>query len=154
MAREQGNEAVHACLAEVDPESAERLHPNNLKRVIRALEVYEQTGMTIGEMNRLHKRPEPKYQAIKLGLCPKDRQTLYHRIDSRVDDMIRDGLIDETRYIFGKMDFLRERRRRRSATKGAPWLSGGQRNPRKLYRAVKTPKQKLCKKAAYLAEKG
>ena len=98
MAREQGNEAVHACLAEVDPESAERLHPNNLKRVIRALEVYEQTGMTIGEMNRLHKRPEPKYQAIKLGLCPKDRQTLYHRIDSRVDDMIRDGLIDETRY--------------------------------------------------------
>ena len=100
MAREQGNEAVHACLAEVDPESAERLHPNNLKRVIRALEVYEQTGMTIGEMNRLHKRPEPKYQAIKLGLCPKDRQTLYHRIDSRVDDMIRDGLIDETRYLW------------------------------------------------------
>ena len=99
LAREQGNEAVHACLAEVDPESAERLHPNNLKRVIRALEVYEQTGMTIGEMNRLHKRPEPKYQAIKLGLCPKDRQTLYHRIDSRVDDMIRDGLIDETRYL-------------------------------------------------------
>ena len=100
MAREQGNEAVHACLAGVDPESAERLHPNNLKRVIRALEVYEQTGMTIGEMNRLHKRPEPKYQAIKLGLCPKDRQTLYHRIDSRVDDMIRDGLIDETRYLW------------------------------------------------------
>ncbi len=100
MAREQGNEAVHACLAEVDPKSAERLHPNNLKRVIRALEVYEQTGMTIGEMNRLHKRPEPKYQAIKLGLCPKDRQTLYHRIDSRVDDMIRDGLIDETRYLW------------------------------------------------------
>ena len=100
MAREQGNEAVHACLAGVDPESAERLHPNNLKRVIRALEVYEQTGMTIGEMNRLHKRPKPKYQAIKLGLCPKDRQTLYHRIDSRVDDMIRDGLIDETRYLW------------------------------------------------------
>ena len=107
MAREQGNEAVHVCLAGVDPESAERLHPNNLKRVIRALEVYEQTGMTIGEMNRLHKRPEPKYQAIKLGLCPKDRQTLYHRIDSRVDDMIR------------KMDFLRERRRRRSATRSS-----------------------------------
>ena len=73
MAREQGNEAVHACLAGVDPESAERLHPNNLKRVIRALEVYEQTGMTIGEMNRLHKRPEPKYQAIKLGLIDETR---------------------------------------------------------------------------------
>ena len=100
MAREQGNEAVHRCLAAVDPESAERLHPNNLKRVIRALEVYEQTGMTIGEMNRLHKRPEPKYRAIKIGLCPEERQTLYDRIDRRVDIMVRDGLIEETRSLW------------------------------------------------------
>lgn len=100
MAREQGNEAVHRCLAAVDPESAERLHPNNLKRVIRALEVYEQTGMTIGAMNRLHKRPEPKYRAIKIGLCPEERQTLYDRIDRRVDIMVRDGLIEETRSLW------------------------------------------------------
>ena len=100
MAREQGNEAVHRCLAAVDPESAERLHPNNLKRVIRALEVYEQTGMTIGEMNRLHKRSEPKYRAIKIGLCPEERQTLYDRIDRRVDIMVRDGLIEETRSLW------------------------------------------------------
>lgn len=109
--------------------------------------------MTIGEMNRLHKRPEPKYQAIKLGLCPKDRQTLYHRIDSRVDDMIRDGLIDETQISLGKWTSCGNGGAG-DRLQGAPWLSGGQRNPRKLYRAVKTPKQKLCKKAAYLAEKG
>lgn len=97
MAAEQGNEAVHACLAAVDPEGAERLHPNNLKRVIRALEVYEQTGMTLDAFNRLHKRPAPKYQALKIAVCPAERQTLYDRIDRRVDQMLEDGLLDEIR---------------------------------------------------------
>ncbi|MGI6181696.1 MAG: tRNA (adenosine(37)-N6)-dimethylallyltransferase MiaA [Agathobaculum sp.] len=97
MASAQGNEAVHACLLKVDPESAERLHPNNLKRVIRALEVYEQTGMTINEFNRLHKRAAPKYAAVKLGICPEDRNVLYERIDRRVDQMIAQGLLEETR---------------------------------------------------------
>ena len=97
MAAEQGNEAVHACLAKVDPEGADRLHPNNLKRVIRALEVYEQTGMTIDAFNRLHKRPAPKYAALKIGICPAERQTLYDRIDLRVDQMLADGLLEETK---------------------------------------------------------
>ena len=97
MAAEQGNEAVHACLAKVDPEGADRLHPNNLKRVIRALEVYEQTGMTIDAFNRLHKRPAPKYAALKIGICPAERQTLYDRIDRRVDQMLADGLLEETK---------------------------------------------------------
>ena len=101
MAAEQGNEAVHTCLAAVDPAAAERLHPNNLKRVIRALEVYEQTGMTLDEFNRLHKRPAPKYQALKIGVCPAERQILYDRIDRRVDQMLEDGLLDETRRLLG-----------------------------------------------------
>ena len=102
MAAEQGNEAVHACLAKVDPEGAERLHPNNLKRVIRALEVYEQTGMTIDAFNRLHKRPAPKYAALKIGLCPAERQTLYDRIDRRVDQMLADGLLEETKHLLDR----------------------------------------------------
>ena len=97
MAAEQGNIAVHECLRRVDPEGAARLHPNNLKRVIRALEVYEQTGMTLDASNRLHRRPAPKYQAIKIGVCPAERQVLYERIDKRVDQMLADGLLDETR---------------------------------------------------------
>ena len=97
MAAEQGNIAVHECLRRVDPEGAARLHPNNLKRVIRALEVYEQTGMTLDAFNRLHKRPAPKYQAIKIGVCPAERQVLYERIAKRVDQMLADGLLDETR---------------------------------------------------------
>lgn len=102
MAAEQGNEAVHACLAKVDPAGAERLHPNNLKRVIRALEVYEQTGMTIDAFNRLHKRPAPKYAALKIGLCPAERQTLYDRIDRRVDQMLADGLLEETKHLLDR----------------------------------------------------
>ena len=102
MAAEQGNEAVHACLAKVDPEGAERLHPNNLKRVIRALEVYEQTGMTIDAFNRLHKRPAPKYAALKIGVCPAERQTLYDRIDRRVDQMLADGLLEETKHLLDR----------------------------------------------------
>lgn len=97
MAREQGNDAVHACLQKVDPVAAARLHPNNLKRVIRALEVYERTGLTIDEFNRRNKRSAPKYQAVKIGLCPRERQTLYDRIDQRVDQMLENGLLDETR---------------------------------------------------------
>ena len=102
MAVEQGNEAVHACLAKVDPAGAERLHPNNLKRVIRALEVYEQTGMTIDAFNRLHKRPAPKYAALKIGVCPAERQTLYDRIDRRVDQMLADGLLEETKHLLDR----------------------------------------------------
>ena len=102
MADAQGNLAVHALLAAVDPESAQRLHPNNLKRVIRALEVYEQTGLTIGEFNRRHKRPAPKYSAVKIGVCPTDRQTLYDRIDKRVDQMLSDGLLQETQGLLAK----------------------------------------------------
>lgn len=95
MAAEKGNGAVHACLAAVDPESARRLHPNNLKRVIRALEVHERTGLTLPALNRQNKRAEPKYRALKVGICPAERATLYERIDARVDQMLQDGLLAE-----------------------------------------------------------
>ena len=97
IAREQGAHALHEMLRNVDPESAERIHENNVKRVVRALEVYEQTGMTIGEMNPRNKRPEPKYDAILFALCPTERQTLYDRIDRRVDQMVELGLLEEAR---------------------------------------------------------
>lgn len=100
LAQEKGNEAVHKCLEKIDPISAKNLHPNNLKRVIRALEVYEQTGLTIGEFNKMNKRAEPKYQALKIAICPQDREVLYERINQRVDQMINDGLINETLKLF------------------------------------------------------
>ena len=100
MAEEQGNEAVHACLNAVDPVSAARLHPNNLKRVIRALEVFEQTGMTIETFNAQNKRQTPKYQAVKFAVCPRERALLYERIDRRVEQMLADGLLEETKRLY------------------------------------------------------
>lgn len=97
MAREQGVHAVHERLHMVDPEAAQRIHENNLKRVIRALEVYEQTGMTLDELNRRNKRREPKYQAVIIGLCPSTRELLYERINRRVDQMLERGLLEETK---------------------------------------------------------
>lgn len=95
MAEEQGNQAVHDALRAVDPAGAERLHPNNRKRVIRALEVYYQTGMTLAELNARNKRPAPKYTAHKIGVCPASREALYARVDRRVGQMLREGLLDE-----------------------------------------------------------
>lgn len=97
MAQEQGVHAVHECLRAVDPEAAERIHENNLKRVIRALEVFEQTGITLDELNRRNKRREPKYEAVMIGLCPSTRELLYERINRRVDVMLEQGLLEETR---------------------------------------------------------
>ena len=88
---------MHAKLETVDPLLFAKLAPNDKQRISRALEVYEQTGMTLDAFNRLHKRPAPKYQAIKIGVCPAERQVLYERIDKRVDQMLADGLLDETR---------------------------------------------------------
>lgn len=100
MADEQGNLAVHACLAAVDPQAAERLHPNNRKRVIRALEVFEQTGMTLDAWNMKNKPAVPKYDAVKIGLCPTERETLYQRINQRVDQMMEDGLLAEAQRLW------------------------------------------------------
>lgn len=100
MAEEKGVEYVHCLLEKVDPVAAQNLHPNNLKRVIRALEVYYQTGMTLSEFNEKNKRPSPKYQAVMIGLCPQNREILYERINQRVDKMIADGLLAEATALY------------------------------------------------------
>jgi len=96
-ARELGNAALHARLAEVDPESAAAIHENNVKRVIRALEIYESTGMTKTEVDRLSQQWESPYDAVVIGLRYPDREILYSRIHTRVDRMLDEGLLDETR---------------------------------------------------------
>lgn len=99
LAAEEGNAAVHAQLEKVDPASAARLHPNNLKRVIRALEVYYQTGMTIDALNEQNRRAAPKYEAVKIGVCPSTREALYERINARVDAMLQNGLLSEIEHL-------------------------------------------------------
>ena len=95
LAASQGIEAVIERLRAVDPESAARLHPSDQKRIIRAMEVYLETGMTITEHNRKTQEIPPKYHPIRFALADRQRQTLYDRIDRRVDAMVEAGLIDE-----------------------------------------------------------
>lgn len=84
-------------LAQVDPESTGRLHPSDRKRIIRALEVYRETGITITEHNRRTREVPPKYRPVWLGLDFSDRAALYRRIDRRVERMLEAGLLDEIR---------------------------------------------------------
>lgn len=90
-----GNEALHRKLAEVDPPAAERLHPNDVRRIIRALEVYEQTGRTQTEHHAAQTRESP-YRLCLIGLA-MERHKLYARIGERVDAMIRQGLVEEVK---------------------------------------------------------
>ncbi len=96
-AAEHGNHALHERLAEVDPESAAAIHENNVKRVVRALEIYQTTGMTKTEADRRSRMLPSLYDATVIGLRYADRELLYRRIDRRVDEMLEAGLLDETR---------------------------------------------------------
>ena len=97
MADEQGIEAVLAYLATFDPESAARLHPGNRRRILRAVEIYLDTGETITAHDRRTRSQPPRYQGVWLGLDFAERADLYRRIDRRVDQMLADGLVEEVR---------------------------------------------------------
>ena len=86
----------------IDPESAAALHPNDKKRVIRALEVYEETGKTITQHNLETKAVPPRYWPVWIGLDYQDRAALYRRIDLRVDLMLQAGLLDEIRALLAR----------------------------------------------------
>lgn len=94
---EKGGQAMLEALAQMDPEAAQRLHPNDHKRIIRALEVYRSTGKTITQHNRETQAIPPRYNALTIGLAFQDRQAMWRRIDQRVDEMVAAGLEDEVR---------------------------------------------------------
>lgn len=84
-------------LRQVDPEAAARLHPADEKRIIRALEVWHETGQTITQHNRQTQALPPRYQAVTIGLNFADRTDLHQRVARRVDEMVKRGLYDEIR---------------------------------------------------------
>lgn len=98
MARCQGAEALHQMLAQRDPASAKAIHPNNVKRVIRALEYYRETGRPISRHNAEQREKKPPYTYAYFVLND-DRARLYERIDRRVDRMIEQGLVEEVRWL-------------------------------------------------------
>ncbi len=92
-AAQEGEKTFHERLQRIDPVTAERLDPRNVRRVVRALEVYLKTGRPISEQQ---KRRPPPYHVLLLGLTMA-REALYERVDRRVDDMIAVGLVEEVR---------------------------------------------------------
>ncbi len=97
FALEFGNEALHQKLREIDPKSADEIHPNNVKRVIRALEIYKTSGRTKSEIDSESKTFESKYDCLQIGIKYENRDILYDRINLRVDKMMQTGLLDETK---------------------------------------------------------
>ncbi len=94
FAKEHGEPALHEKLRKIDPISAQSIHPNNVKRVIRALEYYSQTGNPISKHNEVERQKASPYRFAYFVLTD-DRKILYDRINQRVDQMIIDGLIEE-----------------------------------------------------------
>ena len=94
LAKEKGNEYLHQMLASVDEASANNIHANNTKRVIRALEFYHQTGMKMSEHNEEQRQKTSPYEFAYLVLN-QERSVLYERINVRIDQMLDAGLVDE-----------------------------------------------------------
>ncbi len=101
FAEENGAEALHERLREIDPQAAEKIHPNNVRRVARAIEIYELTGKTKTEHDREAISDSP-YESLIIGLDYDDREVLYNRINRRVDAMIEAGLEGEVRSLVSR----------------------------------------------------
>jgi tRNA dimethylallyltransferase len=95
LARTRGGEYLFSMLKEQDPQSAARLHVNDTKRIIRALEVKIATGITLSEHNERSRSIPPRYEAVMIGLDFEHREALYDRINRRVDEMFARGLVGE-----------------------------------------------------------
>ncbi len=96
VARQKGTAYLHSLLKECDEKAAEEIHANNVKRVIRAIEYFRQTGRKISEHNETQRRKQCAYDA-RYFVLTDERQRLYENIDKRVDIMIKNGLVDEVR---------------------------------------------------------
>ncbi|MBO5415653.1 MAG: tRNA (adenosine(37)-N6)-dimethylallyltransferase MiaA [Clostridia bacterium] len=102
FAETHGKDALFAELQRIDPESAAAIHPNNVKRVIRAIEIYRTSGVTKSELDRRSLESPSKYDAAVIALRYNDRELLRRRIDARVDAMIAMGLEAETRALMSE----------------------------------------------------
>lgn len=96
-AEKEGGQALLDELRSFDPQSAQRLHPHNIHRIVRAIEIYRTTGVTMTEQLAQSRKEESPYQACILGLTYANRQELYRRIDERVDEMMKNGLVEEAK---------------------------------------------------------
>lgn len=104
QAQEHGWDHIHRRLAEVDPESAQRLNPNDSQRLQRALEVYEITGRSMTDLWAEQEKQKPDFPIISLAVMPEERAELHQRIEQRFDIMLEQGFVDEVRTLWERGD--------------------------------------------------
>ncbi len=97
IAETEGAQVLHNMLRGIDPEAADAIHYNNVKRVVRAIEIFRTTGMTKTELDKVQKKPEKRFDEFRVILDFADRQVLYDRIDRRVGGMLEAGILEEAR---------------------------------------------------------
>ena len=105
LAEEKGNQHVHDILQKIDPVKAGELHPNNLRRIIRAIEVYRITGKPVSVLQERYKLARKSYQ-FKIICISREREDIYRRIGERVETMFDNGLVDEVRSLLDNSEGL------------------------------------------------
>ena len=103
-AEEKGWPAIHQLLAQVDPDSAARIHPNHSQRIERALNVYRSTGKTMTELHALQQESPFPYSVVAMAIAPLDRSVLHRRIEKRFELMVEQGFIDEVKALRARGD--------------------------------------------------
>lgn len=101
LAELEGNEALHQRLRSIDPDAAAKIHPNDLKRIVRAMEVFAITGKPISQLQKKREGLWGQYNIVLFGLI-REREELYRRVEERIDCMFASGLIEEIRDIQNK----------------------------------------------------
>lgn len=99
-----GGEYMLEKLRALDPEYAEKLHPQNINRIVRGIEINQKFGHTMREHIEISQKEKSPYEVCLIGINYRDRQNLYARIDLRVDMMLKMGLVEETKFFFDKLD--------------------------------------------------
>ncbi|MGR3174304.1 MAG: tRNA (adenosine(37)-N6)-dimethylallyltransferase MiaA [Candidatus Scalindua sp.] len=105
LAEEKGNQHVHDILQKIDPVKAGELHPNNLRRIIRAIEVYRITGKPVSVLQEQYKLARKSYQ-FKIMCIAREREDIYRRINERVETMFDNGLVDEVQSLLDNSEGL------------------------------------------------
>jgi tRNA dimethylallyltransferase len=110
LAEKRGNQHVHGILQRIDPVKAGELHPNNLRRIIRAIEVYRITGEPVSVLQEQHKLARKSYQ-FKIMCIAREREDIYRRINERVETMFDKGLVDEVKSLLESPEGLSKQAR-------------------------------------------
>ncbi|SFL12336.1 tRNA (adenosine(37)-N6)-dimethylallyltransferase MiaA [Halanaerobium salsuginis] len=145
LADQSGTEAVHDILTEYDPQTAAKLHPNDLRRVIRAIEIYKATGKTKSFYKEQQQARPPRYSAYKFGLV-RSREMIYQRINQRVELMLARGLLDEVRNLKNKYDNLSDTARQALGYKELLSYLDGQISKTEAVRLIKKRSRNFAKR--------